>query len=94
MAANSLGAMKWQKAKFGGYTGSNSIDGIEDFYTERIDDEMGMNLGALGGKNSSLNMWNYVGDKAKYKANALEMIKKGMDDLFADYDAVVAKEQS
>ncbi len=84
-AANSMGVQKWQKTKVGGYLGSNEADGIEDFYSERVDEEIDV-------LSSSMNMWNYVGDKAKYKTGALEMIKKGMDDMFADYDAVVAKE--
>ena len=39
---------------------------------------------------TSSNDWNYIADKDKYRKNVMEMIKKGMDDLFADFDAVVA----
>lgn len=83
-AANSLTATTWQKGKVGGYIGSNSAEGIEDFYSDVEQKEIDV-------LNSSANMWNYIGDKAKYKANVLEMIKKGMDDMFADLEAVKQK---
>ncbi len=83
-AANTLTAGKWMKNKVGGYIGNNSPEGTEDFFTEV--DKDGFDF--LG---SSSNDWNYIADKAKFKANTMELIKKGMDALFADYDAVVAE---
>ncbi|MEO9966865.1 MAG: hypothetical protein ABJF11_13800 [Reichenbachiella sp.] len=83
-AANTLTATTWQKGKVGGYIGSNNAKGIEDFFTDVEQKEIDV-------LNASANMWNYIGDKAKYKANVLEMIKKGMDDMFADLEAVKEK---
>ncbi len=74
----------WAKNKVGGYIGSISADGIEDYYTEAVDEE----LEAL---NSKLVMRTYKADKAKFKANVMEMIKASMDASFANYDEVVAK---
>ncbi len=85
-SSNNLTVTKWQKTKVGGYIGSNAAEGIEDFYSEIKDDE----VGAL---NSKVVMKNYVADKTKFKANVLEMIQKGMDDMFADYDAIAAAEK-
>ncbi|MFY0599554.1 MAG: hypothetical protein JXR03_07765 [Cyclobacteriaceae bacterium] len=82
-ADNNFTAGRWMKNKVGGYIGSNNVEGIEDFYTE-VDKDGFEFLGA------SSNDWNYIADKAKFKSNVMEMITKGMDDLFADYDAVVA----
>ena len=83
-AENNITAQNWKKGKVGNYIGSNSAKGIEDFYSEvkKEGNEV---------MNSSYNFWNYIADVAKYKSNVLEMIKKGMDDLFADYDRVVAE---
>lgn len=81
--SNTMTAQFWQKNKVGGYTGSNSAKGIEDFYSEVKEEE----VSAL---NSKVVMNNYVADKAKFKANVMEMIKKGIDDIFADFDAVKA----
>ena len=83
-ASNSMTAQTWKKGKVGNYIGSNVALGIEDFYTERKDKEISV-------LNTNQNMWNYVADVAKYKANVLAMIKKGMDDMFADYDRIVAE---
>ena len=82
-AVNSLSAGNWVKGKMGAYAGSNKSTGIEDFYKEL--DKSGFEF--LG---SSSNDWNYIADKEKFKANVMEMITKGMDDLFADYDVAVA----
>lgn len=83
-AANVMTATTWQKGKIGGYIGSNNAKGIEDFYSDVKKKEIDV-------LNSSANMWNYIGDKEKYKANVLEMIKKGMDDMFADLKEVKEK---
>ena len=80
---NTMGAGQWVKNKVGGYGGSNGAEGIEDFYSKL--DQDGFDF--LG---SSSNDWNYIADKDKYKANVMEMIKKGMDDLFTDFDQVKA----
>lgn len=85
---NTMTANVWQKNKLGGYLGSNESKGIEDFFTEINDDDMGVNLGAVSSK---LVMKNYVADKEKFKANVIEMLKKGMDDMFTDYDLQVEK---
>ncbi|MFY0608182.1 MAG: hypothetical protein JXR10_15800 [Cyclobacteriaceae bacterium] len=82
-AANVLTAGRWMKNKVGGYIGSNNPEGIEDFFTEV--DKDGFDF--LG---SSSNDWNYIADRSKFKSNVMDLIKKGMDDLFADYDQVVA----
>ena len=74
----------WEKNKVGGYIGSISTDGTEDFYSETTDKSME----ALSSKVVD-NV--YVVDKAKFKENVLAMIKGSMDAQFADYDAVVAK---
>ncbi|MEO9801794.1 MAG: hypothetical protein ABJF04_01045 [Reichenbachiella sp.] len=84
VAANTLTATTWQKGKVGGYIGSNNAKGIENFYSDVEQKEIEV-------LNSSANMWNYIGDKVKYKANVLEMIKQGMDDMFADMEVVKEK---
>jgi hypothetical protein len=81
---NSMNATVWLKAKVGGYIGGNSADGTKDFYQTLDQSEMEV-------LSTSANSWNYIGDKEKYKANVLEMIKKGMDDMFADLEAVKEK---
>ena len=80
-AANSMAANFWQKNKVGGYIGSNSPEGTEDFYSDIKEEDMeALNIKVV--------MRNYIADKAKFKSNVLEMIKKGMDDMFADFDSV------
>ncbi|MEQ9402870.1 MAG: hypothetical protein RIM99_04730 [Cyclobacteriaceae bacterium] len=74
----------WEKNKVGGYIGSIATDGTEDYYSEAVDESME----ALGSKVVDRV---YKADRAKYKANVLEMIQKSMDASFADYDEVVAK---
>ncbi|MFT6868721.1 MAG: hypothetical protein ACJA08_003576 [Cyclobacteriaceae bacterium] len=83
-ASNGLSVIKWEKTKYVLYTANNNPEGIEDFYSDL--DKDGFEF--LG---TSSNDWNYIADVAKYKSNVMEMIKKGMDDLFTDYDAVVAE---
>jgi len=80
-------ATVWQKNKVGGYIGGITAEGIEEFYSEIRDDK------TLDVLNSKLVMKSYVADRAKFKANVLDMIKASMDASFADYDAVVAKNQ-
>ena len=74
----------WAKNKIGAYMGSVNVDGIEDYYSEIVDDE----VSAL---NSKVVMRVYKADKEKFKANVLEMIKASMDASFADYDEFIAK---
>jgi hypothetical protein len=83
-ASNGLSVIKWEKTKYVLYTANNNPEGIEDFYSDL--DKDGFEF--LG---TSSNDWNYIADVAKYKSNVMEMIKEGMDDLFTDYDAVVAE---
>ena len=79
-----LNATVWAKNKVGGYLGGISADGLEEYYKE-IKDE---NLEVL---NSKMVMKSYVIDRAKFKANVIEMLKASMDASFTDYDEVVAK---
>lgn len=81
-----LVATIWAKNKVGGYIGSIETEGIKDYYTEVSDDEMEF-LGAKVVDDV------YMIDKAKFKANVMDMLKQSMDASFADYDAVVAKNQ-
>ncbi|MEO9474449.1 MAG: hypothetical protein ABJG41_02915 [Cyclobacteriaceae bacterium] len=78
-----MNVSKYKKGKGGTYVGSNEAKGIVDFYSE-VKQE-GIDVLA-----TSSNDWTYIADKTKYKANVLEMIKKSMDDIFADFDAVLA----
>jgi hypothetical protein len=82
-----MSATAWEKTKYGVYGSYQSLMGTKDYFTEMKEE----NFSFLGTSSSS---WNYYIDKAKYKANALEMIKKNLDDLFADYDAFIAKEKA
>lgn len=84
VAANSMSAGKWTKNKTGAYLGSNEADGAKEFYT-KVDKDGFEWLGA------SSNDWNYIADKAKYKSNVTEMLKKSIDDMFLDFEEVVAK---
>lgn len=77
-------ANTWQKGKVGAYLGSITVEGIEDFYTEIMNDE-------IQAGNSKIVMKNYIADRVLFKTNVLEMIKASMDASFADYDEVVAK---
>ncbi|MFY0688722.1 MAG: hypothetical protein JXQ90_16230 [Cyclobacteriaceae bacterium] len=77
---NTLGATKWQKNKVAMFGANNQANGLEEYYSERKDSDIG-NLG----------MWEYVADQAKFKANVTELIKKSMDEQFANYDAEVEK---
>lgn len=79
-----LVATIWAKNKVGGYIGSIETEGIEDYYSEANDESME----ALGSKVVDRV---YQADRAKFKANVLEMLKASMDASFADYDEVVAK---
>ena len=81
-----LGATVWKKNKVGGYIGSIQTDGIEDYYSEANDESME----ALGSKVVDRV---YQADRDKFKSNVLDMIRQSMDASFADYDAVVAKNQ-
>jgi hypothetical protein len=74
----------WDKNKVGGYIGSISTDGIAKYYTEISDDEMEF-LGAKVVDDV------YMIDRAIFKSNVLEMIKKSIDAQFVDYDEEVAK---
>lgn len=74
----------WAKNKVGGYIGSISTDGTEEYYTEAVDKEIDV-------LNSKRVDRIYKADRAKFKSNVMEMIKASMDASFADYDAVVAK---
>jgi hypothetical protein len=82
--SGSMGCTVWLKNKVGGYIGGISADGTEEFYTEIKDEDMEF-------MNSKVVMNSYVIDRAKFKANVLEMLKASMDASFADYDEVVAK---
>jgi len=81
-----LGVSAWEKTKLGAYMGSQELDGTSDYF----DDMKEENMTLFG---SSGNSWQYYANPEKYKAGVLELLKKGMDDLFADYDEVVAKER-
>jgi hypothetical protein len=74
----------WEKYKVGAYLGSITADGIEDFYSDVVD----QNLKAL---NIKMVNKHYIADKTRFKANVMEMIKSSIDASFADYDEVVAK---
>lgn len=82
--SGNLVATIWEKNKVGGYIGSIATDGTEDYYTSADDESMEV-------LNSKVVDRVYQADKAKFKANVMEMIQKSMDASFADYDEVVAK---
>lgn len=75
----------WEKNKIGGYLGSVSVEGIEDFYTEVTDDK---DIEVL---NSKRVIQTYHIDKDKFKANVMEMLKASIDASFTDWDEVKAK---
>lgn len=82
----SMGLSVWEKTKFGVYSGSQELTGTTDYYDDVTQEQKNI-------LTSQFNFWNYMANREKYKSNALEMIKKSMDDMFADYDATVAKEK-
>ncbi len=79
-----MNATIWKKNKVGGYLGGISADGLEEYYTEVKDEDIEV-------LNSKMVMRSYVIDRAKFKANVLEMIKASIDASFDDYEEVVAK---
>jgi hypothetical protein len=84
VVSNNMSAGAWSKNKTGAYIGGNSAEGIEEYFSDLQTEGFDF----LG---TSTNDWNYIADKDKYRANVMEMIKKGMDDLFADFDTVKAE---
>jgi hypothetical protein len=81
----------WVKAKnlAAGY--SNEGIGGKDFYEN--DDNSKLFAETEKGSRSSNTKWKIKINREKYKATALEMIKKSIDSQFAEYDANVAKEK-
>jgi hypothetical protein len=79
-----LAATIWEKGKVGGYIGRIETAGITDYYTEKNNDGMEF----LGSKVVDDV---YMIDRAKFKENVMEMIKKSIDAQFVDFDEVVAK---
>lgn len=77
----------WEKNKIGGYLGSISCEGIEDFYTEVTDDK---DIEVL---NSKRVIQTYHIDMPKFKSNVMEMLKASIDASFTDWDEVKAKNQ-
>lgn len=79
---STLNVSKYKKGKGGNYLGTVDAKGTDDFYSDLKQD--GLDVLA-----SSFNSWDYIADKAKYKAGVLEIIMRSMDDIFSDFDAVV-----